>query len=303
MPDSTVRCWGDDGSGQLGDGTFGGYSATPAPVTGLTNVAVIDAGTYGTCAILKDGTVRCWGANSEGQLGDNSQTDRAAPVTVTGLTDAVAVDMFNGHTCAARRDGSVRCWGDNAKGQIGAAGVGTAVLTPRTIPGVSGAHGVAVGHTESCAISRSNGAVQCWGEGLLGDAAVTTSTTPVTAVGLTGVLELQFGGLHACARTTRSEVWCWGDAALIGASQYSGNPRAVPSVTAVGLGVSFYETVVVEPAGTMKSWQSVTPQPIPGVTNVAAVSNIAQNRCIVLRDGTVACGKADPAPVAGLDLF
>src|SRR5207248_2088704 len=90
--DGTVWAWGANGFGQLGDGTvttWGNDGSTPAPVTGLASVAAIAAGSRHVLALLADGTVRAWGANASGALGDGTTTDAAAPVRVRGL-DAVA---------------------------------------------------------------------------------------------------------------------------------------------------------------------------------------------------------------------
>lgn len=82
LGDGTVRCWGSNTQGALGDGSASASSATPVVVSGLTNAVAIYAGGSSTCAILTDGTVRCWGANDDGQLGDGTKTDRTTPVAV-----------------------------------------------------------------------------------------------------------------------------------------------------------------------------------------------------------------------------
>ncbi|MCA9621902.1 MAG: hypothetical protein KC731_22915 [Myxococcales bacterium] len=81
----TVSCWGDNASGQLGNGGAPIDAPTPVAVTGLTGVVAIGAGNDHTCAVVSDGTVYCWGANGDGQLGNNSTVDASAPVMVSGL--------------------------------------------------------------------------------------------------------------------------------------------------------------------------------------------------------------------------
>ena len=85
LSDRTVQCWGGNGDGQLGNGTTGGSSNVPVAVSGLTSVAKIASGFRHNCAIRTDNTVWCWGDNDEGQLGDNSTTDRNTPVQVIGF--------------------------------------------------------------------------------------------------------------------------------------------------------------------------------------------------------------------------
>ena len=71
------------------------------------------------CAILRDETVRCWGENQHGEVGDGTQVDRLVPTTVIGLTRVRQLALGFRHSCALRSDGGVRCWGDNASGQLG----------------------------------------------------------------------------------------------------------------------------------------------------------------------------------------
>jgi alpha-tubulin suppressor-like RCC1 family protein len=312
LANGTVKCWGvDNSSGQLGDNTQMAH-AVPAAVTGLTNVAALDAGRDTTCAILGDGTVKCWGANGDGQIGDNTKSNRLIPVAVTGLTDVIALDTAFGHTCVARRDGSVRCWGNNSDGQLGASNVGGSVLTPQGIAGVTGAHGVATGNTQSCAILKANGTAQCWGSGLLGDGAVSSSYTPVTVKNLPNIAEIVFGGFHACARQASTTVYCWGTAALLGtgSSTTDGNPAFVPSVGSVSIGIGVYSTVVVQGSGGLTYWGAgSTPATMAGLSNVVAISHHGPNICAVHRNGTVSCWSianstiTAPVVVSGLNVF
>ena len=93
---------------------------TPVSVSGLSSgVVAIAAGTSHTCAVLSTGAVRCWGFNTNGQLGDGTQTQRPTPVVVSGLTSGgTAVAAGGSHTCALV-SGGVKCWGLNTNGQLG----------------------------------------------------------------------------------------------------------------------------------------------------------------------------------------
>jgi alpha-tubulin suppressor-like RCC1 family protein len=117
-----VACWGDDRSGQLGVATPSGSTsiATPTLVAGLDHVVAVAAGNAHTCALLADGTVRCWGAGSEGELGDGLGADRFSPAQVSGLTNVVQIALGSDQSCARLGDGTIRCWGGNDSGQVGA---------------------------------------------------------------------------------------------------------------------------------------------------------------------------------------
>lgn len=121
LTDGTVRCWGDNFYGELGNGspttTGCGCSTTPVRVSGITNPAAVAAGLVYTCAMLSDGTVQCWGANFYGQLGNGSLTGSSVPTTVSGITDAIAIaTAVSDPTCAVLSGGSIQCWGYNYYG-------------------------------------------------------------------------------------------------------------------------------------------------------------------------------------------
>ena len=119
--DGRVRCWGDNGSGQCGDGTSGNDRLTPVYVVGLTDAVMVDGGDDAgfTCALRRTGQVVCWGRGGNGRLGYGGTSNSSVPIAVSGLTDAVYVSAGRSHACAVRANGKVSCWGSGSGGQLG----------------------------------------------------------------------------------------------------------------------------------------------------------------------------------------
>jgi alpha-tubulin suppressor-like RCC1 family protein len=132
-----VWCWGDNNSGQLGDGTSTRRTRA-TQVSGLTSVIALSAGATHTCAVRAGGGVLCWGANNARQLGDGTNvSDRRSPTPVIGLP-AAAVEIAAGavHTCARLVDHRVYCWGDNTYGQVNA-NASEQPQPPTLVPGLN----------------------------------------------------------------------------------------------------------------------------------------------------------------------
>lgn len=200
--------------GALGDGTTVD-KAYAVYVQGLdVGVVAVAAGSYHTCALTVNGGVKCWGANSAGQLGNGTTTSSSLPVDVIGLTSGVvSISAGSDVSCAVTAAGGVKCWGWNGVGQMGD-GTTTNRSTPVDVTGLtSSAQAVAVGDAFSCALTTGGG-VKCWGSnmyGRLGDGTTNNSSIPVDVVGLSsGTESLSLGAFHACAVTSGGGVVCWG---------------------------------------------------------------------------------------------
>jgi alpha-tubulin suppressor-like RCC1 family protein len=154
--DGTIKCWGYTNAGLLGDGTTADGVSLPVNVSGITHAVAVSAGGGGSCALIADGSVWCWGGNSRGQVGVGTTISYyATPMRVHGVRDAVAIDVGNNHACAVLVSGDVKCWGENIAGQIGNGRRTTAQTTPALVRNLNGS---VAGAFHSCGTVHSGSA-------------------------------------------------------------------------------------------------------------------------------------------------
>ncbi len=121
MYSGQVRCWGSNQELQLGTKSVpASGSATPVLVTAASDATALVSGFYHSCALLKDGTVQCWGLISGecSNCGDQGPHD-ALPTAVSDVSNATALSAGNGFACALIDDGRVKCWGSTGHGGLG----------------------------------------------------------------------------------------------------------------------------------------------------------------------------------------
>jgi cysteine-rich repeat protein len=252
MGNGAVKCWGSNEWGQLGIGNTSGSlwawgdeagesaQNTPAvdlgthasgPLAGQPHTArEVVAGYHHTCAVLDDGSVKCWGGNWKGFLGTGDTNGRSAPPANPvdlGLDadgqpyTAKSVAVGQESTCALLHDDSVKCWGDNRAGQLGL-GDQTDRFAPSDRVLFNGevlrARALATGPWRTCA-QLFSGEVTCWGDngaGQLGiespQGAAFAPAQPVRFDRYARVFQL-FGmnAPHACALLDNGDLKCWGD--------------------------------------------------------------------------------------------
>jgi len=214
-----VMCWGDNTYGQLGDGTTIAKSSpvavrtSDADATPLSGVSKVELGREHSCALMSDGTARCWGNGADGRLGNNATSSSSSPVTVllnstTTLTGISDLSAGGRHSCALI-SGRIRCWGNGSDGALGTGT--TSVSVASASPVTTGATYVSAGDIHSCAVV--SGAARCWGNngsGRLGDGTTMNRTAPVAVSTLTtGVTAITAGGAHTCA-IQNGAGYCWG---------------------------------------------------------------------------------------------
>ena len=225
MDDESLTCWGRNSDGELGDGTTTtGTSPTAVSLNAGENVIDVGSGDSHTCALLDDGSIKCWGSNYYGQLGDGTNFDRSLPTSTASLgAGRTAVDIGVGEfgVCALLDNDDVKCWGRNDNGQLGD-GTNTDKNSPPSsaITFPTGRTPVAISDSGAgiffaCAL-LDDGNVSCWGYnkyGQLGDGTTTDRNTPVLTDSLgTGrtAVHVTTGFRHACALLDNGDITCWG---------------------------------------------------------------------------------------------
>ena len=307
-------------------------STTPA----LGTAHKIVAGRYFTIALENDGTLRAWGDNYYGQLGDGTTTRRLSPVQVTGLAGVAAVAGGGYHTVALKNDGTVWTWGDNSFGQLGD-GTTMERHAPAQVKGLAGITAIAAGYSHTVALI-SDGSVWTWGDnsyGQLGDGTIAERNNPVQVTGLAGVMAVAAGDVHTVAIKGDGTVWAWGDNYYgqlgDGTTMESHTPVQVKNFAgATAIEGGAYHTVALKNDGTVWAWgdnsygqlgdgtiaESYVPVSAKGPAGVIAVVAGRIHTVALKSDGTVwtwgdnsfgqlgdggtTAENHAPAPVAGL---
>lgn len=311
----TLKCWGNNDRGQVGDGSQINRNA-PADVVGLGgNVRGISAGGFHSCAVTKTGFVKCWGDNGSGQLGNGTTINTSAPVDVSGLLGEIkelAVGYV--HSCALTSTGSVQCWGNNQSGQLGQDANIVYSPDPMEVLGlVDGVRAVASGGSHTCVVT-SAGALKCWGNNLsgqLGDGTTVAKYTPVGVAGVgNNVVEIALGNYHTCALTAIGAVKCWGDNIYGQLGDGTSSTRSTPvdvtglqsGITAIAAGGN--HTCALAKNGIVKCWgqneqsqlgdgsttNAVSPVDVLGLGSIATeIAAGGSHTCAVTTTGTVKC--------------
>jgi alpha-tubulin suppressor-like RCC1 family protein len=319
MPDSTVKCWGDNSAAQVGDGTSMESGTrpdvlTPQPVPGIKDAKTISAGLSHTCVVHKTGAVSCWGANYYGQLGDGTQKSSSSPMKVKDLPKAVDVAGGTSFTCALLEDKSVSCWGANYSGQLGD-GAKIDRVTPGPVQKLEGVVSISTATDHACAV-LSNGDVKCWGgnsEGQLGNGTLKESLEPIKVSSISDVSRVAAAPNFTCALQKSGKVYCWGNNQFgqLGNGAPNDDPNPSPTlVTSINdatfLWTGYEHVCAVRKNGAIMCWgsagegqlgkgavpdgsASATPGEVVGAKPAVAVWTGGNRSCSLSQDKSAYC--------------
>jgi len=304
-----VACWGWNYYGQLGTLPRGpDIVLPPAIVVTASGAIAVGAGGSDSCAVIGDGTVKCWGASS-----NYAEMPRLVDELIGATRVAVGGAYYGGPTthCALVGDG-VQCWGDNAFGQLGN-GVSTRTRSPVDVVGIADAVDISAGGVHTCAALALPGGVKaarCWGandDGQLGDGTSNSSGVPVDVYDL-GATQVAAGYEHTCALRSDGVVACWGfnNRGQLGQPP-SGDAQVVPANLSLGsvaiqVVAGYDHSCALLQGGTVWCWgsnqwgqlglgntvDSYSPAQVPGLSGVDEIAAGAAYTCARI-GGAVKC--------------
>lgn len=232
-----VKCWGLNDQFQTGDADNSNNIGDVAGEVGVTLASInfgginpigIAAGSYHSCALMTNGTVRCWGDGTYGQLGNGAApTDYASPVTPVTSGTAIQIVAGDNHTCILNSAGQVQCWGLNSSGQLGLDNTTTLTAPGAVVSLASAAVQITAGANHTCALLNDYSTLKCWGNNTYGqlgigstsnmgdsagEMAALSSVDLYTMANFGGIASISSGANHVCATSTdaSTKVACWG---------------------------------------------------------------------------------------------
>ena len=295
LEDKTIKCWGMNNDGELGDGSdiftqsedceqFDEWTyrcSTPKVVVGIDNATDIVYNSNFGCALLEDKTIKCWGSNWSGQLGNGTTDNSNVPVTVliTGNTTKIAIGAS--HSCALLEDKTIKCWGSNWSGQLGNEKNDDEYI-PDNVIGINNAIDISISSAYTCALLEDK-TIKCWGQnnfGQLGNGTTSNSNVPVQVLGIDNAASFSEKQNNAttefkdyeCALLEDETVKCWGQ-------NFAGE-----------LGNGEFESYSTTPTYFCESGTGETCVPQTKISKLYVnAGEEGSNTCVLLNDNTMKC--------------
>lgn len=313
LADGRARCWGANTAGQVGDGPIGVDRPNSVLVAGLSNAVGITAGFAHTCALLADGTGRCWGENFSGQLGTastNATSTFTSPVPIAGLVDAVSIIAGRVHTCALIADGSARCWGFNLARQLGDGTTVTSQRFPVAVRDVANAVALGAAQNHTCAL-LAEGTTRCWGSDSAGAFTLTLGGGSFAARAVAA------GRAHTCAVRGNGQVSCWGSNSAGQVGNGTTTAQRVPATVlsnAVTVASGGDHSCALIANGTARCWGANNfgqlgdgsainrslPVTVSGLANAVAIATGDDHSCALRANGSEVCWGSNSAGQLGV---
>jgi cysteine-rich repeat protein len=346
LEDTSIRCWGDGGFGQLGTGSSSDIGDGPGempPATidvGGTPIQLYAGGDY-NCVLLGNGELRCWGSNGTGQLGQGhngnvGNNPGQMPPPVTNVGGQIAQLALGSHfACALLVNGELRCWGNNSQGQLGQGhtnniGDGPGEMPPPAVNvGVGNIVQVGSGSAHTCVLLDNN-KVRCWGYNLFAQLGVGHTDDigeapgqmppPDLNLGAGVITQLGVWGFGGCVLFDNGGLRCWGYNSSGQCGQgtvntIGDNPGDMPPpLTNYGVGVvselnggrDFFQILMAD--GNVRNWGigaalgygsvnalgdapgEMPPNNVPnGITTIALSRGLGNHSCAMRQDSTLRC--------------
>jgi alpha-tubulin suppressor-like RCC1 family protein len=259
--DGSVWSWGNCVWSQLGNGSTSGNFPNPGKVLNVENIVAIASGLGHGLALEQNGTLRAWGLNNAGEVGDDTSITHDLPIPVPNLTDVLGIAASSESTTVVRGDGTVWAWGTNSHGQVGIGGLSfTTIVSPGQVPGISGVKAVAVGALHTLAL-KTDGTVWAWGynqSSQLGQGAVSADVpSPLKVTIPATITAVAAGRVSSYALDTNGFVWQWGDPDWDPTTPLIVSPTQVPVLTGIiAIAAGWSHALALKNDGTVWTWGS-----------------------------------------------
>lgn len=308
--DGTVWAWGNDASGQLGDGLTA-TQLNPIQITSLSGIVSITSGQVTAFAVKGNDVLGTWGDNQLGQLGNGNHTNATTPGFTSSASNGFKfVAAGDSHGLAIKADGTIWSWGDNSYGQLGN-GTTNSSTAPAQISGLTMMTAAAAGNLFSLAV-KADGTAWGWGTNTVGQLGAGSffdhTTTPVQVSGLTNVVAVAAGYAHGMALKADGTVWSWGfnqfgqlGNGTSGVNSASPVQSSITNVKAISTEANAKFSLALKADGTVWAWgnnqnsqlgnnvgiASTTPVQVGSLTNMIAIAAGSLHGIALKADGTV----------------